>query len=67
MLMLFWSAIAASSLGARDIVEIAVAARCGLPGNIGGVIDEREQERAAEPCPEEAVDRPGEPGAAERV
>jgi hypothetical protein len=46
---------------ARDIVEIAVAARCGLPGNIGGVIDEREEQRAAEPCPEEAVDRPASP------
>ena len=31
--------------GARDIVELAAAARGGLPGNIGGIIDEGEEDR----------------------
>src|SRR3546814_160541 len=36
----------------RHIVEIAIAARGGLPSDIGGIIDEREEQSAAKARPE---------------
>src|SRR3546814_18110722 len=46
----------------RHIVEIAIAARGGLPSDIGGIIDEREEQSAAKARPEQAVDRAHTPG-----
>src|SRR3546814_13210906 len=51
----------------RHIVEIAIAARGGLPSDIGGIIDEREEQSAAKARPEKAVDRACKPGSDECI
>src|SRR3546814_1289232 len=47
--------------------EMAMAARGGLPSDIGGSIDEREEQSAAKARPEKAVDRACKPGSAECI
>src|SRR3546814_8823013 len=44
-----------------------MAARGGLPSDIGGIIDEREEQSAAKARPEKAVDRACKPGSAECI